>query len=727
MNSPAPSAERAHADESRIDQAVDRMNHRLKVAADRVGRDTHSAMWRNRRQLAPLALPAGALTVGEVGALAAQYPEIGEWLAAGGTTAVGSGLAAGAWFWMRHKLAAKWARWRARATAGTVGAGAWAAALPLAGADNAGMYLGLGMGTVGLAAGWWRANRPGYPEKEKNEVPTQAPQQPEEAAPAEPEVIGEITPAEIAVEAWNRHVYRVSGPLQGSWARDPHMTETGLAFTVDLVPLKQHRGHVQQQRDALSSALDHPASAFTFALGNSQTEVEVRITLDSPHTSGGSPYTGPRIVEENGNVYVELGPYSDGEGFERWLVSTPSGVAHGFALGSTGSGKSRLLDVIAIALRKLGYEIWYLDPQSGASSAALRDQADWPLLGLHEGSRQYGNVCDLINALDRVKSIRNTENGAAKRTGFTHTPQRPAIAVIIDECHEVMNAHNPETGSKFGKEFGDLARVTRKLGISLIMGSQTFTLPTFGGADGAALRDALIAGNCVIMRVADRTTVGTVPNSGKLKPWDLPEGGGYGFSTTSARPNVVWRGQNPTDPGAWLRYYPRAELDKRAYKAAGHAYRDRFTRFERQEEATQADLDAFDAATSEEQIASALRTGRVAGAAGAGRANTAATRHGIRSGPPAADHVGGMPLSPSSMAPAVQAPSPEPQSSGNEAGLAERHQQVLDLLDEHGPLSTRELAELLEISEVSVRKRLGPLGEGAHICQTATRGVYALA
>lgn len=722
MNSPAPSAEKPHADESRIDQTVDRMNERLKAAADAVGRDTHSAMWRNRRQLAPLALPGGALALGELGALAAKYPEIGEWLATGGTAAAAGGLATGAWFWLRNKLAAKWSLWRTRVTTGVAGAAAWSAAMPLTGDDN-GMYLGLMLGTLGLTARWWRANRPGYPEQSDDSSP-EVPQQPDHT-PTEPAVIGEITPAEIAVEAWNRHVYPDSGPLQGAWARDPRMTETGLAFNVDLVPLKQHRGHVQRQRDALSSALNHPVSAFTFAPGGSQTEVEVRITLDSPHTTGGSPYIGPRIVEEDGNIYVELGPYSDGEGFERWLVATPSGVAHGFAVGSTGSGKSRLLDVIAIALRKLGYEIWYLDPQSGASSAALRDEADWPLLGLHEGTRQFGNVCDLLNALQRVKSIRNTENGAAKRTGFTHSPQRPAIAVIIDECHEVMNAHNPETGNKFGKEFGNLARVTRKLGISFIMGSQTFTLPTFGGADGAALRDALIAGNCVIMRVADRTTVGTVPNAGKIKPWDLPEGGGYGYSTTSARPNVVWRGQNPEDPGAWLRHYPPAELDERADKAAGDVYQNRFTRFEQQEEATQADLDAFDAATSDVEIASALRTGNTASTPKASRANTATASPGMRSASPATANVGGMPLSPSSMLPALQ--SPEPQSNDSEAELAERHQQILDLLDEYGSLSTREFAEHLGISEQAVRKRLGPLGEGAYISQTATRGVYALA
>lgn len=714
---------------SRLDQSVARMNQNFRTAADRVGRESRSVVHRNRRQLAPWLLSAEALAVGELGALATQLPIDPVWTE-GGTVAAAAGAAAGLGFWLRQRLAKKWSRWRNRVLTGLTAGAVWASTLPEVGADQPGMYLGLVGGTVGLAASWWSEHRPTYPEApaESQQDPPAPIEQPDEES-GQPQVIGEITRAEIAVEDWNRHVRASNGRLQGSTARDPRMTDYGMAFTVDLVPLKQHREMIEGQRTALSTVLDCPESAITVVPGQNQSEVEIRITIESPHTDSGD-YDGPRIVVENGNTYIELGPYSDdGNQFERYLVATPSGIAHGFVLGSTGSGKSRLMDLIAIALRKLGYEIWYLDPQSGASSAALRDEADWPLMGLHSGSRQLGNARDLIAALKRVAAIRNKENGAAKRTTFQHTPERPAIAVIIDECQEMLNEKNPDTGRKFGAELADLARILRKLGIKLLLGSQTYTLPTFGGSGGAALRDALISGNCVIMRVADRNAVGMAIAGSALRPWQLPQGGGYGFSTTSRRPNVVWRGQCPADPGAWMRQYPRPELDARAAKAAGEAYLHRFERFAEQEQVTQAELDAFDAADSDEAVAALLHQ-KLPGQPKAEHTNSPQTRtaSGPAAAPPATAPapaalatVTAMPLSPTrSTVGHEKIPHSRPQGE-----LADRHQRVLDLLDTHKQLSTRQLAADLGVSEVSVRNWLRPLRESGFVRETATRGVYA--
>ena len=729
----AASAEKpAEADVSRLDQAVQRLNERARAAADRAQSDSRSVLWRNRRQLAPWLFSAGTLATGELGALSSLALDPG--LATAGTVTAAAAAAVGTGFWLRQRLAATWQRWSRRITTGLAAGAVWSGALPLVGADEPGMYLGLAAGTVALGAGWWQAYRPGYPDAPGAAAAAAEPPAPERAPLEQPdtevEVIAEITPAEEAVEAWNRHVRSSHGRLAGSTARDPRMTEAGLAFTVDLVPLKQHRELVEGQRTALATALDYPESDITIVAGQSQTEVEVRITVASPHTDSGD-YAGPRIVvDEAGNTYVELGPYSDDPNqFERYLVATPSGVAHGFVLGSTGSGKSRLVDLIAIALRRLGWQIWYLDPQSGASSAALRDEADWPLLGLHDGSRNLGNARDLIAALQRVAAIRNKENGAAKRTSFQHTPERPAIAVIIDECQEVLNEKNPDSGRKFGAELADLARILRKLGIKLLLGSQTYTLPTFGGSGGAALRDALIAGNCVIMRVADRNAVGTAIAGSKLQPWKLPQGGGYGFSTTSRRPNVVWRGQCPQDPAWWLRQFPRGDLDARAAKAAGQAYQNRHQRFAEQEEITQAELAAFDAATGDDEVAALLHQRRP-GVQSTSSSETGPGRAARRPAPEpagaqaatASATVTAMPLSPSRLS-ALQ--DEDPGSRSREPGqLAQRHQQLLDLLDTHGQLSTQELASEIGISPQAVRKHLTPLRE-AELVRETTRGVYA--
>jgi hypothetical protein len=57
---------------------------------------------------------------------------------------------------------------------------------------------------------------------------------------------------------------------------------------------------------------------------------------------------GPRAFNPETGL-INLGPFSDGEGFATWKLFTKDSMWGGFICGSTGSGKSRTIESICMA------------------------------------------------------------------------------------------------------------------------------------------------------------------------------------------------------------------------------------------------------------------------------------------------------------------------------------------------------------------------------------------
>ncbi|UJW36944.1 sigma-70 family RNA polymerase sigma factor (plasmid) [Saccharothrix sp. AJ9571] len=683
-------------------QDTDKLS-RLQKARQRVdaARETAAAakkaatpvLFRNRRALRPWYAAAGTAALGSVGSAATEFTDVPvDLMIAGGTGAVALGSS-----WLLYKRYGEQiakADMDGRVKAGIAGACAWCATAPLTGVSQLEMWLALGLGTVALSARWWQRIRPALrdPAQAAGAGPVADDQSTTTAESAAAGEVDELqAAAEKIIEEWTNRLGVAGGPLAGTNLSDPTLFGGTAQFTVYLVPGKQSAEDLRTDAmmRKISGAIGHFPEMITIDRGDHPSQASMTVVLSRAAT----PYEGPKIVHEDGSIYIEIGPYEDGLGTERYHVASPGSINGGFVLGSKGSGKSRLLELIAIGLRKLGIEIWWFDPQEGASSAALKERADWPIMGVSKGSDPVGNIRMLLQALERVIDIRQKENVVSGNDSFTHTPERPAIVVIIDECHKVFNVADPlaSTTTKFGHYFGELDRVMRKLGISILAASQIFTIETFGNA--AALRSGLITGNLLVMRMMEKSHCGLLPGEAP-SPLGLPKGGGYGFSIDSDRPHAMWRGEYVQDPAAWLAKLPSAKLDRRAVKAAGQPYRDRFLVAKQHTEAAKAALEAFDAAddaTATSLLAPPAIEPPVAAASPAGAVVQLPVRPSARTG----ENTSGE----------------RPPADLPTAPVSPAAQRVLIVLSDGQDWHVNDIAEVLAISPQAVRGHIRTLGE----------------
>jgi len=661
--------------------------------------------WRTRRASYPWNAAAATAALGVAGSVATEFTDAPVDLAiAGGTGAVA--LAGGWALAKKYSEQIEKADMTSRVQAGAVASCAWCLTTPLTGASALEMWLALGLGTVGLSARWWQRIRPGYPTatgtgtdlvlaSETALVPT---------IDTDAEATAVVTAAESILEAWDATVTVTGGLVPGSKLTDPQLRDHRVSFIVVLQPGKQTVQDLRALAGRIGSAIGFFGKDITFDEGARPTEaiMSVRISAEVDTT-----YTGPVVIVEGEDIFLEIGPYIDGDGATRYHVAGPNSVNSGFVLGSKGSGKSRVLELIADGLRALGVEIWWLDPQGGASSKALKDHADWPLMGLDSDEHidpelaYIGNMLHLWRAVSNVAKIREAENVAMGLDGFTHTRERPAIMVMIDECHKGFNLKNPITGNTFGYDFGELDRVIRKLGIGFIGASQIFTMDTFGNS--AALRSGMITGNLLIMRMMEKSHCGLLPGSAP-SPLSLRKGGGYGYAIDTDREHVMWRARNIGGHAAeHLAAKPKATLDARATKAAGQVYRDRHQTAARYTDKARATLERFDAAP-EATALTLLHTGTPPGQ----DTSTAAT--------PASTPESGM----ASVRVLPVRPSAQNTSAGGvvtaadgvpAADLKPGAQRVMILLRDGQAWHTKDMAAALGISEQAVRGHIRSIGE----------------
>lgn len=684
---PVPMDERT-TDTPQKQRWTDRQKAAARQKAAELGQDAKksakSIVYRNRRQLYPLAYTSATAAVGTTGALVAEYSDL-----ATPTVMMGTGaVALGAGYTALRKVGKKLPEGiLGRFKTGLMAGCAWCATLPLTGADATSMWLALGLGTVSLSARWWQRIRPGYPTG-----PTTAPE-PE----PERDIEEEMATAYELMQVWADEIGCTNGVLAGTRLDNPRLFEAGVVFTISLRGTRHTLDAVRNTVDKIAIALGYWPKDITVSQGAKPHLVELRVVTRAGAIDG--DYHGPVIIEDGkGNVWIELGPYTDGEGVEKWHVFEPNSVVGGFVLGAKGSGKSRLIELIAIGLRKLGVEIWYLDPQKGGSSPALMETADWPMKGLHKGSRLFGNVLDLITAIEDVVAVREAENTDVLGVeGFTHTRERPAIVVIIDECHKVFGETNPDTGNTFGFDFGELDRVIRKCGLALIGASQIYTMDTFG--QSAALRSGMVGGNLVVMRMLEKSHCGLLPGHVPA-PWDIPKGGGFGYSIGSEREGVMWRSRRIEDPKKWLESLPPATLDDLVRNTLGELYELRH-QVAREASAQSRDLvERLRHATPEEARALRAELRRLQGKTDDSRQ---ASTVGARA---AGADAGGVPEPPAML----RALNPTPDAAGQpelpKRELDAGEQQLMDLLADGREWRTSEMAERLGVSEVTVRKRI---------------------
>lgn len=565
--------------------------------------EIRSALYLNRKALLPWKITAIVVALGLMGWFAGWVwgrPAIAA-ATFSGTLAL---IAAIAWLPARAAISASlptgWKPWAAAVLANAV---AWIGVVTASGVDWLSTSWLL-VSTVAFGARWWNHIRPGYP-----------------FGPATKPSRDDATEAALLEENFRIRLAGKGCLLEGATIDDVTPYEHGLEGLIQLVGGKQSIEMMQAAKPRICTALDYydpditfehlPASDDVVGTRSRPSQVRLRIVTRSP-IRGGVLFDRPEYHDGK----ILLGPYSDGIGNALFTLYTEDSMETGFVLGSRGSGKSRLLETIALtALACSPTVLIYLDGQDGASSPLLWEHALW-----HGGRDEVPHV---IAGLKGMQVRRGQYNRYFGLTGFTPSHDRPGILIIVDECHRIFDADTVEF-------FATLAREGRKLGMGMLAASQAATVAeAFAGSD--VLRSNLVAGNGIALRTMSRVQQNVFPGLG-FNLTTLPKLPGYGYTVdegdTGAVRTAPFRARNLLDARKaedkqlpdgvrvaedWFASLPEQVLDPSTAAAAGTHFS---RRHERAEAAHAALADIFETTSGEGKISeidaagSTIRAGR---------------------------------------------------------------------------------------------------------------------
>jgi hypothetical protein len=411
----------------------------------------------------------------------------------------------------------------------------------------------LALADVAVGAGYWRKLRrrrealttppPPAPVEEHEPQP-----EPEEPPVYEPEP-DDGTSAFIL--NWRHNVARQGKALAGSSLGHVIRIPRGIQGIADLEPGEHTLSDALNKTKQIRSALflsaeteddEEPAeellfdqpSRITLADGTelklAANQIRVQIIEKSPVRN--SPWLERPMFAQGHPGTALIGLYADGNGYAPWTLFDRDGVWSGVVIAGTGMGKSSLFDVLAICARATGVlNVGFIDPQGGASSPILRDNAksivalgaDQLLLALEALEEMANNREDYLNTHGLsalVPGMKVTCPEGCPCGGVVPNGE----VIFIDECDQVFSMKGPD-GKALGERFGTLAKRIRKLGIGFICASQHSGIGIFGNSE--LLRANVATKNYVAFHSASNQTGSLIPGL-EINPKTLPKRKGYG-------------------------------------------------------------------------------------------------------------------------------------------------------------------------------------------------------
>lgn len=365
-----------------------------------------------------------------------------------------------------------------------------------------------------LSARWWQEYRIGYPDTDLVE-----------ASPLDEMIITEtienlVGEDDKIIAKWAKNVAGSGGALPGTRLSGREEVKNGVAYSLDLVPGKQTIQNALSALPLIATALGVPQRNLIVEevhptednLDPDPAILRFQVITNSPIRKI-VPLNGPTWKRDGDDLWIELGLFADGEGIVRWKVFTENSMWGGYVVGDTGQGKSVISDTIGMSLMDTGLvTVFYIDPQNGTSSPGLFKNADWAI------GNDPARWDRMLTGLETLVNIRSAENAVRLGTGgFTATPARPGVMVIIDECHVPFRL--------WPERFANVARQGRKVGVAMIGLSQIYGLKSFG--EDEALRQSLCGGNTVALKVSRNNA--SLIDGMPINPADLPDIPGYGI------------------------------------------------------------------------------------------------------------------------------------------------------------------------------------------------------
>ncbi len=372
-----------------------------------------------------------------------------------------------------------------------------------------------------------------------------------------------VEPSVDGVEAlWAANVAAPGFSLPGATLTRVGAFEHGITYRVQLVGGKQSLATVQAALPLISTGLHLPLDELVIerdpATPRDPSVLQMQVITTSPIKET-VLFDRPR--HEHGRIL--LGPHADGMGDATYRLFTRNSMWGGFVLGSIGSGKSRMIEEIALTARAMGHTaIIYVDGQDGASSSVL-----WRHAALRAGADDSARALFVIEQIMRDRQRYNVEHELA---GFTPDPGRVGILVVVDECHVPFGKH-PD-------RWAHIARTGRKVGVAILAADQYSDLKVFGSME--PLRSSLLAGNGYALRTNSRMAGHLLPGL-DLDPYELPALPGYGYSIAAKGSDARTapfrarylpdRDDKADDPSImvpsvqeWFEQVPAVQLDARA-------------------------------------------------------------------------------------------------------------------------------------------------------------------
>lgn len=267
---------------------------------------------------------------------------------------------------------------------------------------------------------------------------------------------------------------------------------------------------------------------------------------------------GPQHVLDPATGLAPIGIYYDGEQAHYRFFLPGSGAVHSFVTGTTGSGKSRLLDgLLGIERRSPLVCSIVIDPQAGLSLP------DWPDgVAVFAPGNDFGIVVlRAVHALmkergQRYNRMKWTDEQGRTRVGrafFVPGDPDPLVSVTLDEAHDLLN--DPEHGEEAVKIIGDLAKEARKVGIKFRLANQSPNASELGGE--TLIRDLLQGGNNAVLRSGSSATgkraagtalAGVDPGAIPKEFNDGTTTGGLGYLAGPDNRAAMWRAPYVEDP-----------------------------------------------------------------------------------------------------------------------------------------------------------------------------------
>lgn len=378
---------------------------------------------------------------------------------------------------------------------------------------------------------------------------------------------------DLYADRWRENLAEVDAQLAGSRLTNRETIRSGYRYTLRLIPGKQTIAEVMSKDSKIRSGLQ--------LLPGQDIIIEAHRTLPQPNATltvitkstvqNDQPWPGPAHSWDAERGSVKLGPFVDGEGIARWSVYRQDGIFGGFLQGAPGSGKSRMVEAIAMATASSTSHptiVWFGCGQHGDSSPLLVDLADYVATSAE-------SVLDMLRAALKVMHVNGVQNRRDGLRGFTPAPERPGLLIIVDEFHNFLDEKLCPLANDIQDLMVVIAREGRKVGVGLILATQEPLLAAFGnGKKADLLRSCLLNGNGVMLR--SETNNAKMVFKVEVNPREFPNLPGYAWLARPApgERSAPLRGYYVNDQQIerWAKSFKWRELPPIQAKYAGKPY-----------------------------------------------------------------------------------------------------------------------------------------------------------